>query len=51
MTVDVAVVGGGISGLTTAHALRRSGYRVVVLERQARPGGPWHDTCGNKVGL
>ncbi len=39
MTVDVAVIGGGVSGLSTAHALKRRGYRVVVLERQARPGG------------
>lgn len=39
MTVDVAVVGGGISGLAAAHDLVRRGYRVVVLERQARLGG------------
>lgn len=39
MTVDVAVIGGGVSGLATAHALTRQGYRVVVLERQVRAGG------------
>ena len=32
MTVDVAVVGGGIAGLTTAWLLKRAGKRVVVLE-------------------
>jgi glycine/D-amino acid oxidase-like deaminating enzyme len=31
--VDVAVIGGGIMGLTTALLLKREGARVVVLER------------------
>ncbi len=39
MTVDVAIIGGGVSGLATAWALRQRGHCVVVLERQARPGG------------
>lgn len=37
--LDVAVIGGGISGLTAAYSLRRRGYRVIVLERQAHIGG------------
>ncbi|MBN1204437.1 MAG: FAD-dependent oxidoreductase [Myxococcaceae bacterium] len=32
LTVDVAVVGGGIAGLTTAWLLQRAGKRVAVLE-------------------
>jgi glycine/D-amino acid oxidase-like deaminating enzyme/nitrite reductase/ring-hydroxylating ferredoxin subunit len=32
MTVDVAVIGGGIAGLTTALLLKRGGARVAVLE-------------------
>jgi sarcosine oxidase len=32
---EVAVVGAGINGLATAHALRRSGHEVVVLEQFA----------------
>ncbi len=39
MELDVAVVGGGVSGLATAYALHRRGHRVAVLERQVRPGG------------
>ncbi len=37
--VDVAVIGGGISGLATAWNLWCQGLDVVVLERQANPGG------------
>ncbi|MBZ0129572.1 MAG: protoporphyrinogen oxidase [Rhodobacteraceae bacterium] len=37
--VDVVVIGGGVSGLTTANALGAAGHSVLVLERQVRPGG------------
>jgi len=39
MILDVAIIGGGVSGLAAAYTLKRSGYRVAVLERQARAGG------------
>jgi glycine/D-amino acid oxidase-like deaminating enzyme/nitrite reductase/ring-hydroxylating ferredoxin subunit len=32
LTVDVAVVGGGVTGLTAAHLLTRAGERVALLE-------------------
>lgn len=37
--VDVVVVGAGISGLVTAHQLRRAGRQVQVLDANAQPGG------------
>lgn len=39
--VDVAVIGGGQSGLAAAHALRRQGLEPVVLEAADRPAGSW----------
>ncbi|MBB1251814.1 NAD(P)-binding domain-containing protein [Streptomyces sp. OF3] len=39
--VDVAVVGGGQSGLATARALVERGLRPVVLEASDRPVGSW----------
>lgn len=52
--LDVAVVGGGISGLTTAFHLARGGMRVAVLEASERVGGaietftdgPWRFEMG-----
>jgi len=37
--IDVAIVGGGISGLATACDLSARGHEVAVLERQVAPGG------------
>lgn len=37
--VRVAVIGGGVTGLTAATELRRSGVDVTVFEGAARPGG------------
>jgi oxygen-dependent protoporphyrinogen oxidase len=39
MSVDVIVVGAGLSGLVTAHRLHRLGLRVQVFEAALRPGG------------
>lgn len=37
--IDVAVIGGGIAGLSAAYELQRRGLQVRVLEASARPGG------------
>jgi phytoene dehydrogenase-like protein len=36
---DVAVIGGGLSGLTSAALLAKRGQRVIVLERREQLGG------------
>ncbi len=36
---DVAVVGGGMAGISSAHSLKKSGYKVVLIERD-EVGGP-----------
>ncbi len=46
---DAAVIGGGISGLAAAYELQKSGYKVVVIERQVRVGGKAH--TGNLNGF
>ncbi len=38
-SVDVAVIGGGITGLAAAHALRKRGVSFVLLEAAPRFGG------------
>jgi len=56
LDVDVVVVGAGITGLTAAYLLKRSGKRVAVLERM-RAGGvdsmstTAHVTCVTDTGL
>ncbi|MET9870451.1 FAD/NAD(P)-binding protein, partial [Streptomyces sp. NPDC006386] len=40
--LDVAVVGAGMAGLTTAHELRRAGLKVRVFEEQEHVGGRMH---------
>lgn len=39
MTLDVAVLGGGLSGLGCAHFLRQADLSVAVYEKDATPGG------------
>ena len=47
MHTDVIVIGGGISGLTTALECVSKGYRCVVLERESYFGGRVHTIFGD----
>jgi L-2-hydroxyglutarate oxidase LhgO len=37
-SIDVAVIGAGVTGLASARAIARDGRSVCVLERHPRPG-------------
>jgi flavin-dependent dehydrogenase len=47
---DVIVIGAGISGLTAAALLAKSGLKVKLLEQHYQPGGSCGDfrACKNK---
>lgn len=44
--VDVVIVGGGITGLTTAYILKHSGLTVAVIEKDTIGGGTTGRTTG-----
>ena len=45
MSADVIVIGAGLSGLTAASLLAKSGLKVIVVDQAYCPGG----TCGSFV--
>src|SRR5690606_16775117 len=47
MQADVVIVGGGITGITTAKLLADSGLKVVVLEARKVGGGTTAHSTGN----
>ncbi|MHC2993297.1 FAD-dependent oxidoreductase [Pontibacter sp. HJ8] len=44
--IDVAIIGGGLAGLTSAIALAAKGLSVVLLEKKSYP---FHKVCGEYV--
>lgn len=46
LEVDVAVVGGGITGLTSAYLLKQAGLTVAVIEKDTLGGGTTGRTTG-----
>lgn len=46
METDVVIVGGGITGLNTAYLLKKSGLKVVVLEKHNLASGTTGGTTG-----
>lgn len=47
INVDVAIVGGGITGITSAYLLAKEGKKVAVLESHELAGGTTGDSTGN----
>jgi flavin-dependent dehydrogenase len=45
---DVAIIGGGIAGLSLAIQLGAGGYEVIVLEKESYP---FHKVCGEYISL
>ena len=37
--IDIAIIGAGLTGLTTAFWLTRAGKQIQIIERQNRAGG------------
>lgn len=46
LTVDVAIIGAGIAGLSTAYFLKQAGYSVAVIEKNVVGGGVTGFTTG-----
>lgn len=47
LQVDVAIIGGGITGITTAQLLSKEGFNVAVLEARKVGGGTTSHSTGN----
>lgn len=45
---DVAIIGGGLSGLAAAIQLRKKNYSVIVFEKESYP---YHKVCGEYISL
>lgn len=47
-TYDVAIIGGGLAGLAAAIQLAKSGYAVVLIEKETYP---FHKVCGEYISM
>ena len=45
---DVAIVGGGLAGLSLSIQLARQGHRIIVFEKEQYP---FHKVCGEYISL
>ena len=45
-TYDIAIIGGGLAGLTLAIQGADKGYHVVLFEKEAYP---FHKVCGEYI--
>lgn len=51
LEVDVAIVGAGITGLTSAYLLKQAGFKVAVLDKDTVGGGTTGRTTGKVSSL
>ena len=47
-TYDIAIIGGGLGGLTLAIQAAKAGYNVILLEKE---NYPFHKVCGEYISL
>jgi menaquinone-9 beta-reductase len=47
-TYDVAIIGGGVAGLSLSILLAKAGYKVVLFEKEKYP---FHKVCGEYISL
>lgn len=47
-TYQVAIIGGGLAGLSASISLARAGYRVIVFEKERYP---FHRVCGEYISM
>ena len=45
---DLAIIGGGLAGLTLAIQVRRMGHSVILFEKEKYP---FHRVCGEYISL
>ena len=45
---DVAIVGGGLAGLSLSILLAKAGYKVILFEKEKYP---FHKVCGEYISL
>jgi menaquinone-9 beta-reductase len=45
---DVAIVGGGLAGLCLSIQLKKSGFKVILLEKESYP---YHKVCGEYISM
>ncbi len=49
--MNVLVVGGGISGISAAKVLLKTGHKVTILEKEEKPGGLMDQIANCRVGF
>ncbi len=48
MQYDVAIVGGGLAGLSLSILLSKKGYQVILFEKEKYP---FHKVCGEYISM